>query len=295
MNTETPNHQLGSRWLGPDIVLPQLRAAAIDLDGTLLTSEHRISAATRTAVKTAQEAGLLVVLASSRAPAAMHPLLEDLGLLAPAVFVASQGGLTASYTADGKLQILSRHPSPLEEARKIVDAARALDLTVNWFAGARWLASCLDVQVLREAGIIGSTPELDNLDGLVEGPEKVMFMVAAHETDKLARLSAMLPDTVNTQMSNPTYLEVTGQGIEKASALGALCRQWFISPDELVAFGDGPNDLALFAYAGTSIAPLNACPTVLAAATLVTASNDDDGVALALAYILTNNERHKKP
>ncbi|MGO4384406.1 HAD family hydrolase [Specibacter sp. RAF43] len=284
-----------SRWLDVATALPLLRAAVIDLDGTLLNSNHQLSPATRTAVTEARESGLELVLASSRAPAAMYPILEDLGLLDPVVFVASQGAITASYTAAGELRIATRTSIPLGPARAILAAARRLDLTVNWFSGERWLASRLDDQVRREAGIVGHLPETEDLTGMREGPDKILFMVAAHDRDKLARLTGLLPAAVDTQISNPGYLEVTRRGVDKASAVRALCAQWGMPAADVVAFGDGPNDLGLFAYAGLSIAPLNARPAVLDAARLITFSNDDDGVALALGHILKRNERRHQP
>jgi hydroxymethylpyrimidine pyrophosphatase-like HAD family hydrolase len=123
------------------------------------------------------------------------------------------------------------------------------------------------------------------------GPDKLMFMTGAVDKHKLAELAAMLPDTVHAQISNPTYLEITRAGVDKAAAVQVLCHGMGIEPEQVVAFGDGPNDLGLFAYAGTSIAPANARPEVLGAATFHTASNDDHGVAQALKLILEHNER----
>lgn len=295
LNTALTDFKPTSRWLDVATELPLLRAAVIDLDGTLLNSRHQVSPATRTAVKEARDCGLRLVLASSRPPAAMYAILKDLGLLDPAPFVASQGAVTASYTASGELKIARQESIPLATAREILDAARTLDLTVNWFTGERWLASRLDEQVRREAGIVGFFPETDGFAGLSEGPDKIMFMVAAHEKIKLSRLAGLLPSTVNAQVSNPSYLEVTGRGVDKASAVRALCTQWGLPAAEVVVFGDGPNDLDLFAFAGLSIAPLNARSAVLDAARLITFSNDDDGVARALGHIVKQSDGLHQP
>jgi Cof subfamily protein (haloacid dehalogenase superfamily) len=294
MRQGIPEARTAKRLSGPGVALPRLEVAAIDLDGTLLNSRHQVSDASRAAISAAREAGLQIILASSRAPAAMWPILEDLGLLDPEVFVASQGAVIASYSTDGQLMPILDSPVPIDAARQILAAARSLDLTVNWFAGDQWMASRLDDHVRREAGIVGFTPELSDLDELSAGPDKLMFMVAPEETDKLARLAALLPGTVNTQISNPTYLEVTRAEVDKASSVRILCEAQAIRPEQVVAFGDGPNDLGLFAYAGTSIATANARDSVLDAATFITSSNDDDGVACALRFILDHNERHNK-
>ena len=75
-----------------------------------------------------------------------------------------------------------------------------------------------------------------------------------------ARIAATLPAGLAAQVSNPTYLEVTAAGVDKASAVQRYCAERGIAPSAVVAVGDGPNDLGLFAYAGTSVAPLSAAP-----------------------------------
>ena len=79
-----------------------------------------------------------------------------------------------------------------------------------------------------------------------------------------------------------TLLEISAAGVSKASALARLCRQRGVERDEVIAFGDMPNDLPMLAWAGRSVAVANAHPDVLAAADEVTASNDESGVALVL-------------
>lgn len=294
MNQGIPGPRTARLLLDAGTALPRLEVAAIDLDGTLLDSRHRVSDASRAAISAARDAGLQIILASSRAPAAMWPILENLGLLYPEVFVASQGAIIASYSTDGQLMPILDSPVPIDAAHQILAAARSLDLTINWFTGDQWMASRLDDHVRREAGIVGFDPQLSDFSDLHAGPDKLMFMVAPEETDKLARLAALLPGTVNTQISNPTYLEVTRAEVDKASSVRILCEAQAIRPEQVVAFGDGPNDLGLFAYAGTSIATANARDSVLDAAIFITSSNDDDGVARALRFILDHNERHNK-
>ena len=80
-------------------------------------------------------------------------------------------------------------------------------------------------------------------------------------------------------------VEISAAGVTKAAALARVCDRLGIDAADVVAFGDMPNDLALLAWAGTSYAVSNAHPSVLAAADHVTASNDEDGVAEALAGI----------
>ena len=80
-------------------------------------------------------------------------------------------------------------------------------------------------------------------------------------------------------------MEISAAGVTKGAALARLCELRGVDPDDVVAFGDMPNDLPMLAWAGTSYAVANAHPSVLAAADHVAPANDDDGVAAVLARI----------
>jgi Cof subfamily protein (haloacid dehalogenase superfamily) len=284
-------HAAAQAHFGPGSGQPKLRAAAIDVDGTLLDSRHQVTDETATVLKQARDAGLQIILASSRAPRAMWPILAATSLTEPCTFVASQGAFVGQYSASGQLHCLGQHMMSLADAHHIVRLAMSLRIPTNWFSGERWLVSEVDSHVRRESGIVGFNPLLAHLFTETDGPDKLMFMTGAEDKHKLAELAAMLPDTVQAQISNPTYLEITRTGVDKAAAVQTLCRGMGIQAEEVVAFGNGPNDLGLFAYAGTSIAPANARPEVLGAATFQTDSNDNHGVAEALWLILEHNER----
>jgi hydroxymethylpyrimidine pyrophosphatase-like HAD family hydrolase len=87
-------------------------------------------------------------------------------------------------------------------------------------------------------------------------------------------------------ISGEWVVEVSAAGVNKAAALKELAADLGVEPDEVVAFGDYPNDLPMLQWAGRSIAPANAHPEVLARVDEVTASNHDDGVALAIERLL---------
>jgi Cof subfamily protein (haloacid dehalogenase superfamily) len=259
----------------------------IDVDGTLLTSTHEVSPATAREVRRVRARGVEVLLASSRGAGAMRPIVEELGLTDGTVFVGAQGGLTAGYDGHGALRVLDRRPDPLAAARAVVGAATAEGLAVGWYAGARWLVSHVDPTIEREARVVHDTPQVADLLTEPTEPEKLLVIAPpAHDHAVLRRLAGTLPGQLTAQISNPTYLEITGHRVDKASAVARRCADRDIPLDALVAIGDGPNDLGLFAVVGTSVAPANARPEVAAAATWTTRANDDDGVAWALSVLV---------
>jgi Cof subfamily protein (haloacid dehalogenase superfamily) len=263
----------------------------IDVDGTLLTSTHEVSPATAREVRRVRARGVEVLLASSRGAGAMRPIVAALGLTDGAAFVGSQGGLTAGYDGDGVLRVLDRCPAPVAAARTVVAAATAEGLAVGWYAGERWLVSHVDPTIAREARVVHDTPEVADLLAEDTEPDKLLIIAPpGRDPEVLRRIAGALPAELTAQISNPTYLEVTRRGVDKASAVRSWCARRGIAADTVVAIGDGPNDLGLFAVSGTSVAPANARPEVAAAATWMTRANDDDGVAWALSVLAPERE-----
>ena len=141
----------------------------------------------------------------------------------------------------------------------------------------------------REASYV---PRWDNGEVVVAPIEElvasgVVKLLARHEElgsdDLLARARASLGAAVEcTHSSSDGLLEISASGVSKASGLASLAEQWGVDAQEVVAFGDMPNDLPMLAWAGRSVGMANAHPDVLAAVDEVTASNDDDGVAQVL-------------
>jgi hydroxymethylpyrimidine pyrophosphatase-like HAD family hydrolase len=97
-----------------------------------------------------------------------------------------------------------------------------------------------------------------------------------------------------TRSSPTALLEVSGLGVSKASTLALCCAQRGISSDEVVAFGDMPNDVEMLTWAGTSYAMGNAHPDVVAAASGRTVANNDDGVAVVIEQILARHAEQRR-
>jgi Cof subfamily protein (haloacid dehalogenase superfamily) len=258
--------------------LSRVRLCVLDVDGTLLDSRHRVSAVTRDALRRARDAGLTLLPATSRGPSALRPVLEEAAAPAGQVFLASQGAVLGRYAGE-RLEVLEHSPAPRDDALAVVERAAALGLSVSWYAGEQWLVARVDALVEREAWVTGASPEVADLSEQAAGPDKLMLVAPDAGQARLAELADALPPTLQAQISNPTYLEVTARGVDKAATLRRFCANSGFRAREVLAVGDGPNDLPLFEVAGVSAAPANARPEVLAAADLVVASNDNDGVA----------------
>ncbi|UQA94226.1 HAD hydrolase family protein [Streptomyces halobius] len=135
----------------------------------------------------------------------------------------------------------------------------------------------------------GSRVGPTNVPTDVDGP---VLKLLAHHPDLdpdafLALARSAAGGLASFTRSSPTaLLEISGLGVSKAGTLARCCAERGIAPEEVVAFGDMPNDIEMLSWAGTSYAMANAHPEVLAATTRHSASNNDDGVAAVIEEIL---------
>lgn len=123
-------------------------------------------------------------------------------------------------------------------------------------------------------------------DGLELVATPVAKLILRHEAHDLEAIAAAARELAGEEASvtvpGPWTVEVSAAGVSKAAALAELCAELEIEPEAVVAFGDYPNDLPMFEWAGHAVAVANAHPDVLAVADEVTASNEEDGVARVL-------------
>jgi hydroxymethylpyrimidine pyrophosphatase-like HAD family hydrolase len=117
---------------------------------------------------------------------------------------------------------------------------------------------------------------------------KLLAWSAAPVTDAVLDVvgRALPAGTAVTYSGGAGMLEVHAAGVSKVVTLSALCAGWGVPAAQVAAFGDMPNDLPMLRWAGRAVAVANAHPSVLAIAHEVTASNDDDGVALVLTRLV---------
>ena len=259
--------------------MPAPRLVAIDLDGTLLRSDGTVSDRTRRALAAVRAHGTAVVLASARHPAALAAVATDAGVgglaicsSGASVFDLDTGSLVRVRTLETDVAtrlvtaLRERAPGVLfaTEARAEMAFERGFSAWADWEApeGTRY-ADALE--------LVG---------------EPVVRLICRHEDYELDVLAALVAelvgDTANVVIPGAWTVEVSAAGVDKATALAELCDELGIDASEVIAIGDYPNDLPMLAWAGRAVAVANAHPAVLAAADEVTASNDEDGVALVL-------------
>jgi Cof subfamily protein (haloacid dehalogenase superfamily) len=264
------------------------RAIATDLDGTLLRDDKTVSARTRAAIDAAEDAGLLFIVATGRPPRWIAPVIEQIGHRG--IVVCANG---ASVYDPAQDRLIARVDIDVDVARSIVeDVEQAYPAAVLGVEqGTRFSA---DTSIERSNFAL---LESWKLQGMRIGPirsfldEPVTKLIVRLPDDTPSGTAAVVQELIGdralvTHSTTESFLELSHPSVHKASTVERLLGEAGIAPAETVAFGDMPNDLELIRWAGLGVAVANAHPRVQAEADEVTASNEDDGVALVIERIL---------
>lgn len=251
--------------------LPKL--VALDLDGTLLTNQGTLSARNRAALDKLASLGVKLVVCTGRPPRLVNDLLSHLP--AGTQLITFNG---AALVSD---RVQYRHHLPCELVHDVIrtvtrafsDIMVGLEASHGHYVDSH-LAAYRSARGLPHGAVAASA---DMADVIADYVIKVFFR---HPELTAQHLAQALTDTpVYATWSSAGLLEVLAHAVNKREALEFLTLQLGIDPAEVAAFGDARNDLEMLSWAGLGVAMANATEDVKAAAKLITASNDDDGVA----------------
>jgi len=260
-----------------------VRLVAVDLDGTLLRSDGTVSARTVAALDRARNAGARVVVVTARPPRYLSALAAATGL--GGLAVCSNGAVVYDMDSD-RMDVVGELPIALAERTAATLATVLPGAAFAVETGRRCLIGPGYGHVARRDGDRYPVLAAEQLWTGGDGCVKLLAWSPAPVTVEVLRhLGPLLPDVALTWSGGSGMLEVSAAGVSKVGTLARLCDGWGVRADEVVAFGDMPNDLSVLSWAGTPVAVANAHPDVLALAARVTGSNDEDGVAAVLEEI----------
>lgn len=257
----------------------------LDVDGTLLNSEHKLTSRTLTTLLKVQQMGVRIVLASGRPVYGLLGLAKQLELENYGGYLVSYNGCEIVSAANGEI-LYERRINP-ENIPYLERKALKEGCALFTYHEDSVIANCADNEhIIREAELNGMKlvhqPDLSiALDFapckcmLVSDDEQVLENLEKHWKRRLDGVLSVF-------RSEPYFLEVVPTGVDKASAVLLLLEKLEISPDEMIAIGDGVCDVSLIQLAGLGIAMGQAPDSVKVCADQTTASNDEDGVGIAL-------------
>ncbi|HLT11810.1 MAG TPA: HAD family hydrolase [Micromonosporaceae bacterium] len=266
--------------------LPKL--VATDLDGTLVRSDDTVSDYSLRVLRKVREAGITVVGVTGRGARLIELCRRDLPYAD--FFVLAQGGYVVDQRDPDNPRVLRRRQIPGE------DLARALDLLEKAAGPLSVLVEALDdprAPLWGDADSVWPYPEWIVYDrpAALAGPVYKGFARAdGYTADELLAIARQVidPDLATVTQAGLGYVEITAPGVDKGTGLALVTAELDLTPDDVLVFGDMPNDVPMFRWARwRRVAVANAHPEVLAVADEVTASNDADGVAAWLEAMLS--------
>jgi len=260
---------------------------AMDLDGTLNNDQKKITELTRMALMQAQEKGVRLALASARPSPGLFRERDVLRLQDYRGILMSYNGGRIVDAASG--EVLFETSMDIEETRSVLRALEKLPVTPILDDGKQfYVTDAAGYKVDYECRNNNMTcTEVKNLaDFLNFAPIKILMSVDPEKIAKVqAEIAALLPESLTVVQTAAFYLEVIPRCINKGQGILDICRVLGIDASEVMAFGDAENDIPMLRAAGMGVAMGNAADAVKAAANHITLSNNDDGIAAAIAAL----------
>ena len=248
----------------------------LDVDGTLLNDEREISKRTLAALLKVQQMGVRIVLASGRPTYGLMPLAKTLEL-------GNYGGVVLSYNSPA---LFERRINP-EMLPYLEKKARKNGFAIFTYHDDTLITDSPDNEYIKNEALLNNLKIIreDEFSTaidfapckcmLVSDKEKALIGLEQHWEKRLA-------GTLDAFRSEPYFLEVVPCGVNKANTLGALLEHLGVTREEVIAVGDGVCDVTMLQLAGMGVAMGHSQDSVKVCADYVTASNEEDGVALAV-------------
>ena len=261
----------------------------LDVDGTLLNDEREISKRTLAALLKVQQMGVRIVLASGRPTYGLMPLAKTLELGNYGGFVLSYNGCQIIKAQNGEI-LFERRINP-EMLPYLEKKARKNGFAIFTYHDDTLITDSPDNEYIKNEALLNNLKIIreDEFSTaidfapckcmLVSDKEKALIGLEQHWEKRLA-------GALDAFRSEPYFLEVVPCGVNKANTLGALLEHLGVTREEVIAVGDGVCDVTMLQLAGMGVAMGHSQDSVKVCADYVTASNEEDGVALAVEKLI---------
>lgn len=266
------------------------KALALDLDGTLTDSSKKVSEVNKIAIHKAIDKGVAVILASGRPVLGMTHLVKELDLEEKGGYVLAYNGGNIINCRSGEL--IYEKILPQECISTICASAHDNNVVAMTYTEDEIVAEDDEDEYMIKEAICNSAKikKVDDLESFVNYPVAKFLVVGEH--NKLLNVQKELLEKhsgiIDAFFSESYFLEVVPAGVAKSTSLDNLLKTLDLDREQLMACGDGLNDIPMLEYAGLAIAMENAYPEVKGYADYITLSNDENGVAHAIERFILN-------
>jgi len=270
--------------------MSEYKLLVVDVDGTILDSNGAISDEDKAALAGAAAAGVRVCLSTGRVVNACHSIIEKLSLGGCHIFY--DGALVCDAA---KTQEIYCNPLEAGAVRKAVEFARANDIYLELYSTERFFAERQNWSDEIHTNYFGVAPTITDFSGIWERERILKAEILVHNKAEQAEAELFMNEfngslhfSIARSPSFPeiNFVNIINPGVSKGAALKALATHYGISIGEIIAIGDGLNDISLLEGAGTAGAMGNAFPEVKRVADYITLDVKDSGVAAAIRKFL---------
>lgn len=273
-----------------------IKAVFIDIDETLTNSQREVTEKTKLEIKKCVENGVKIILTSGRSRREAMDFQEQIGT---SPYIVSSNGASA-YDAENGVEIYNERIDP-QMVLQLIKHSRE--------NGYRIKLNYKDLLVMNEAAYPDEKDKevsYEELERVAVEEQVVQCVITSTDFEKMKVFRDYIKnECVGIAVANESkrfknsdlkpsrnyYCDVASVKVSKGNAVKAVCEYFEIKPEEIVTIGDGENNLSMFELTPNSVAMGNSLPEIKEKANYVTDSNDEDGVAKVLGFIIKVNEK----
>ncbi len=260
--------------------MPEIKLIAVDLDDTLLSKELRLTDRVKAAVSRVRAAGIHFTISTGRMYSSAARFARKLEINIP--MITYQGALIKNSLTG---EVLLYRPLKLAYAREIIERVHRLGYHLNAYLDDRLLVERDTPEGRRYASIVGVEAGVvgDLTKFLDRDPTKILTISSESKIDNLCNeLAPLYQGKMHVSKSKPHFLEFSHLNATKGKALAYLAAYFGVGREQVMAVGDGYNDIEMLDYAGLGVAVANARHEIKKKADYVTLAPYGDGVVEAL-------------
>lgn len=273
-----------------------IKAVFIDIDETLTNSQREVTEKTKLEIKKCVENGVKIILTSGRSRREAMDFQEQIGT---SPYIVSSNGASA-YDAENGVEIYNERIDP-QMVLQLIEHSRENEYRIK--------LNYKDLLVMNEAAYPDEKDKevsYEELERVAVEEQVVQCVITSTDFEKMKVFRDYIKNECvgiavaneSKRFKNPDlkpsrnyYCDVASVKVSKGNAVKAVCEYFEIKPEEIVTIGDGENDLSMFELTPNSVAMGNSLLEIKEKANYVTASNDEDGVAKVLGFIIKVNEK----
>ena len=267
------------------------KLVALDMDGTLLNEDKKISAENFNAIERAKKKGVKVVLATGRPAKGISRYLEELNLLTDDDYAVAFNGAVVQNTKTGK--VISKNLLGLDDLKYLYNLSKKLSVNIHILT----LESCLTPKINEysqlEARMNNIPLEIIDFNKIDNSTTIVKIMFIDKESilsEAIEKLPKEVYEKFTVVRSAPFFLEFINKKVNKGFGVELLAKSLGIKQEEVICMGDAGNDIHMIQYAGLGVAMGNAFPEIKEVANYVTKTNEEHGVAHVINKFILKDE-----